>query len=385
MAAPAGIPVISALLDQVDAELARWRDRLAAASRNVSELSELPEYGAARIAASGTGRLATAARGLVATMDELWQGVLLIGAALDRAEQARRAGSRLWRGEEAAQQALAILQGPSITVDLSETPVLHRRLLAGPRASVTVSPDTLLQTMDAAFDRARESLGHITEAGTRAAGLRVRLAGAVARLPVQGRFGARLEAAALPDPLDQLDALDALAPQVDAALAAADRARAGLAVARLSLAGLQSAAAEALAVGAASQSVAAAALPGIDAAALPELAVWLDRIARTLELGHVEPCLVGLANWQGLFDRVQGESQALAEAARSTIARRDDLTAWLGALRAKHRARLKAPGGADPVLDALAAAARDSLAHSPTDLDSATRDLAAYGAALARH
>jgi len=88
-------------LEAVDAELERWRRQLAAASRNVSELSELPEFGAARAAALGIGRLADEARGLVATMDELWQGVLLIGGALDRAEQARR-GSRLWRGDEAA-------------------------------------------------------------------------------------------------------------------------------------------------------------------------------------------------------------------------------------------------------------------------------------------
>ena len=103
-------------LEAVDAELAQWRQRLAAASRNVSELSELPEYSAVRVLTEGAGRLAEEARGVKATMDELWQGVLLIGAALDRAEQARKGGSRLWRGDEAAAEAMAVLRGPSITV-----------------------------------------------------------------------------------------------------------------------------------------------------------------------------------------------------------------------------------------------------------------------------
>ena len=144
MATASRIPV-TASLDEVDTALAQWRVRLAAASRNVSELSELPEYAVARQAASGTGRLADEARGLVATMDELWQGVLLIGAVLDRAEQARAQASRIWRRDDAAAQAMALLRGPSITVDLQDTPVLHRRLLGGARDTATVPPRDLAQ------------------------------------------------------------------------------------------------------------------------------------------------------------------------------------------------------------------------------------------------
>ncbi len=88
----------AATLDQADAALAQWRERLAAASRNVVELSELPAYLALK-ARPQAGRTGEAAAALVATMDELWQGVLLIGAAIDRAAAARSSGSRLWRGE----------------------------------------------------------------------------------------------------------------------------------------------------------------------------------------------------------------------------------------------------------------------------------------------
>jgi hypothetical protein len=355
-------------LDEADAELARWRERLAAAGRNVSELSELPDYGLARAAARGTGRLAEEAR------------ALLIGAAIERAEEARRGGSRLWRGEEAAQQAMAILRGPSITVDLAETPVLHRRLLAGPRATATVSPGTLLETMDAAYDRARESLTRLATATRRADELQARLADAVARLVAPGELMARLAAAALPDPLDRLEALEALAPAVDAAVAVQGRAKSGLDAARSQLAAVQTAFAAAEQLAQTCRASVAVALPALDKAGLGDLAAWVDRLAAAASQGRAEACLVGLANWRLLHDRLAAECTALAGAARAAIARRDDLVARFGALRAKQRAR----GMADPALDGLAAAAKASLAQVPMELDDAARDVAAYGAALAR-
>jgi hypothetical protein len=365
-------------LDAVDAELASWRVRLAAASRNVSELSELPEFAVARAAAGGAGRVAEEARSLVATMDELWQGVLLLGAAIDRAEQARQAGSRRWRAEEVAQQVLAILNGLSITVDLTDTPVLHRRLLAGPRATVTVAPDTLLQTMDAAFDRARERLTRIAGATAQAASLRLRLAEAIASLPAPESLAARLDAAALPDPMDRLDALEALAAEVDAAAKAAGRARADLVPARQALLGLQDAANRAEMAAESCRAAITAPLPRLDESGLRELAAWLDRIGRTLEAGRPEACLVGLTNWQVMYDRINADIHALAAAAAGSLARRDELRARFGALQAKHRARA-AP---EPALGAMQAA-KAALAGVPADLDAAARALAAYEAALA--
>ena len=296
-------------LEAVDAELAAWRDRLAAASRNVSELSELPDYALARQAAAATGRVADEARGLVATMDELWQGVLLIGAALDRAEGARTRGSRLWRGPEAAAEAMAILHGPSVKVDLSDTPVLHRRLLAGPRATATVSPETLLQTMEVAFDRAREQLGRITEATTRADTLQACLAATVAGLPA-GPLPAQLAAAARPDPLDRLEALEALRPAIEAAAADFERGRAGLAAARSALAALADADAKARAQAERCRAAVTAGLPP-GTAALPELTAWLERLGQTLAAGRLQGCAIGLANWLTLHDRAVAETDAL--------------------------------------------------------------------------
>ncbi len=376
--------------DDVEAEFKAWRDRLAAASRNVSELSELPEYGAVRAIAAGAGRLAEEARGLVATMDELWQGVLLIGGALDRAERTRGGGGRLWRSDALGEDALQILRGPSITVDLAETPVLHRRLLGGPRTTAAVSPETLLRTMDAAFDRAREQLARITDTAAEAAALKARLAAVVGRLPATTGLAARLAAADAPiqadgqprDPLDRLDALQALAPVVDAAAQAFDKARSGVEAAQRAMTALRAEADRADAAAAASTAAVAARLPAADPGAPRELAAWLDRIGRTLAAGRTDATLLGLANWQALHERVAADVRSRGDAASAALARRDELRARLGALRAKHRARAD-PAAASPSLDERAAAARATLATTPLDLDQAARDLAAFEAALA--
>ncbi len=362
-------------LEAVDAALAAWRDRLAAASRNVAELSELPDYTVAKQAGHGHGRVADEARALAATMDELWQGVLLIGSALDRAEAARTRGSRLWRGEEAATEAMAILQGPSVQVDLSDTPVLHRRLLAGPRATATVSPEILLQTMEVAFDRARQQVERIAAATGRADALQARLAAAVATLP-PGPLIARLDAAARPDPLDRLDALEALRPAVEAKADDFARGRAGLAAARSALASLAQADAAARVEAERCRAAVATTLPPATTA-LPELTAWLGRLEQTLATGRLQACAIGLGNWLALHDRAAAETASLATLTTAALARRNELRARLGGLRAKHRAR------PDLQADPLAAAAKAAVEHDPVDLDSAAAALSAYQAALA--
>lgn len=370
-----GTPPVT--LDEVDALLRQWRARLAAASRNVSELSELPEYSVVRQAVSGTGRLATEARNLVATMDELWQGVLLIGGVLDRAEQERERAKRLWGGENAAAKSMELLRGPSITIDLQDTPVLHRRLLGGARDTATVPPEVLLVTMDAAFDRAREVLERVTSASAGAVTLRARVAAALADLP-DPSWAVRLAAADALDPLDRVDALETLVREADAAAKATTAARAGLASAWDALAQLEAAAARAEAAAEASRAAVDAPLPALDDTALRELAAWLDRLGRTLANGRPEACAVGLANWRALENRLAGETRVIEAATEAARARADELRGRLGALRAKHRARPSA------ALDVIEAAARTTFARTPLDLVTAARDLAAYEAALVR-
>ena len=375
MAAPARIPLTPPTLASVDAALAAWRERLAAASRNVSELSELPEYLGAKAAAPGPGRLAAEARALTATVDELWQGVLLIGATLDRAEAARGA-SRLWRGDEAAAEATAILDGPSITIDLAETPVLHRGLLAGARATAAVTPAGLLAIMTASFDKARAQLTAIAGAETRATQLAAQLTSELAAIDpaITQDWPARLAAAAQTgDALDRIAALTALRPEIAATAAAAT----ALAAAHRQLGQLGPAIAAATTAAAACRAAVTTPLPSLDPAAPAELAAWLARIAQTLAAGRTDAARIGLANWGALHDRTAAAAHALAERAAAALSRRDDLQARFRLLRAKSRAH---PTQAAAAPDAAAAAA---LAATPIDLEAAAAALRAYGAALA--
>jgi hypothetical protein len=364
---------------QVDAELTRWRERLATASRNVSELSELPEYAAVRTAAKGTGRLGEEARALIATMDELWRGVLLIGDVLERADQARHAGSRFWRGDDGAQKAMELLRGPSISVDLADTPVLHRRLLSGPRATAVVPPGTLLETMDAAFDRAREQLTRIAEADARAAALRSRLRATATGLTSAGDLIAELDATGGLDALDRLDAMEALAPRIDEARALADRAATEMAAAERNLAALNEAARVAEESARECAAAVTVVLPTLDEAAFRELAAWLDRIGHTLAEGRARAALVGLANWQALRERLAAEVGSRHAAALAALQRRDDLRA----LARVQIARQRAVAAGDPGLEALARRAREALDRTPIDLDGARQALATWQAALA--
>lgn len=316
---------------EVDAALAQWRERLAAASRNISELSELPSYAAARRLTDGTGRLADEARQLAATMDELWHGLLLIGATLDQAEQARRSAAWPRRPDQALARAMAILTGESITVDLADTPVLHRRLLAGPRATAVVSPQTLLQTMEAAFDSARERLIRITDTTGMIGRRRTELDGMLAHLPPL--FRDRLAAAEQADPLDTLDALTGLVPVFSEAVRMDDALR----VAERSLTDVRG------------------------TAAWAELADWLARLRATFTAGRVEGCRVGLCNWRVLRD----------------------CWADLAARYRARRAQQQATRPDVPALGALAEAAKAALTSLPIDTERAKRALAAYERALA--
>ena len=378
-------------LAQVDAAIAAWRDRLAAASRNVAELSELPEFMALKAAArSGAG--AGEAGRIVATVDELWQGVLLLGEALGRAEAARAAGARLWM-PGSLDAVMQVLDGPSIAVALGSSPVLHRRLLGQASDVARVSPAELLVTMEGAFDSARTLLARISTAAEAGAALRARLQAAVDGLAAENRpeaadLAARLASCPVSDPMAALDALEALRLAVDAASAAAAASRAGRAQAAQALAAARTRLAHLAELQAKAAQVLAQAAPLVSGSPLPgpagdaaELPGWLDRLARTLEAGRVEAFGVGLASWNALAARVAVGWQAVLDDVAVRLAQRDDLRGRFGALQAKHRARHP---GADPALDGIAAELRAALFGGPADLAAGRRLLAVYEAGLAR-
>jgi hypothetical protein len=376
-------------LAEADDALARWRERLAAASRNVVELSELPAFLALK-AQPGTGRTAEAARGLVATMDELWQGVLLIGGAIDRAAAARQGGSRLWGGEEAATEALAILEGESVEVATGDLPVLNRGLLAAPRASIRVTPQRLLEAMEQAFERAKTSIDSIARARETFDAARAELAAMVAALAAENWPGAaearaRLDAARqAADPLGAREAIEALRPTLlDATqrLAAADRE---LAAARAELAEIETLRQRLDETASACAAATDVSIAVPDGQQIQELAAWLDRLARTRRAGQLDALRVGLSRWRDLAARLRAEHESAIAAATATLGRRDELRGRFGALRAKQAARAAREGAPDMAAEAAARALQAMLFGAATKLREAERLMSDYEAALAR-
>lgn len=377
-----GGATLTPTLAGVDAALEGWRARVAAAGRNVAELSELPEFAALKAAArvrSGAGGGGGDAGRVVATVDELWQGVLLLNAMLTRAEAARAAAGRLWMpGEIGA--VVRILEGPSISVALGASPVLHRRLLGGATDTAVVSPGELLATMEGAFDTARTMLARIAGAAEAVGVLRAQLLAAVGgvagELPGRAaelavRVGARES-----DPVGTLDALEALRPAVDAACAGAATLRAARErLARLGVLrdGLEDA------MGRAGPLVAGL-VPPVPPGELAELPGWLDRLGRTLDTERTEAFTVGLASWSLLAERGTAFWQAALDGVVGALAVREELRGRFGALQAKHRARHPGP---DAALDGIAAELRAALAGA-SDLVAARRAMVAYEARLAR-
>ena len=397
---PAVPPSTSPTLAGVDQALAAWRTRLAAASRNVAELSELPEFITLKSAARSDPAGAPEAQRLVATVDELWQGVLLLGEAISRAEAARAAATRLWMPASLA-AVVQILDGPSIGIALGASPVLHRRLLGQAADTAWVSPNRLLETMEAAFDAARTSLARISTARDTQAALRASLSAAVDSLAGEGRpeaaaLAARLAGCNASDPLTALTQLEALRPDIDAATfsaaqasAARSRATQSLNQARARLTHLAEQAAQARQAASATAALVAGVVPAGPVAQAGELPGWLDRLQRTLEAGRTEAFLLGLGSWTVLADQVAAGWQDILDRSAASVALRDELRGRFGALQAKHRAReaharQDGPRQPDPALDAAAAALRAALFGGPADLPAARQRLSEYEAALAR-
>ena len=397
---PAAPPPKLTTLAGMDQALAAWRTRLAAASRNVAELSELPEFMTLKAAARAAPAGAPEAQRLVATVDELWQGVLLLGEAVGRAEAARAAATRRWM-PASLDAVVQILDGPSIGIALGASPVLHRRLLGQATDTAWVSPNRLLETMEAAFDGARTSLARISTARDTQAALRASLSAGVDSLagdgrPEAGALASRLAGCDAADPLTALTQLEVLRPDIDAATFAAAQARAArsratqaLGQARTRLTQLTEQGAQAGQAASAAAALVAGAVPAGPAAQAGELPGWLDRLQRTLEAGRTEAFMLGLGSWTVLADQVAAGWQDILDRSAASVGLRDELRGRFGALQAKHRARearalqagMRQP---DPALDAAASALRAALFGGPADLPTARQRLAEYEAALAR-
>jgi hypothetical protein len=388
-------------LKAVDVALGQWRDRLLKLSRNVSELTELPEYVALRNRFRGliepplSGRTAEETGKLVASGDELALSVSLLGMAIDRADAARSQASPLRFNQEAcARQAQAILDGDTIEVVLADVPVLDRDALGGAQDVARVSPMTLLGAIQGAYKAVSATLREVSGAEQRVAEMLKKASFEAAGMndaECTSRLG-ELEALAKRDPLgaaeeaekDVLPRLAAARTRALSAQAATQAMKTELDGARAELRALSLLARRAADAADACRSVVTdAQLPDPQTDQARELPGWLDRIADKLGSGNANAVRAGLASWRMLLASVTQAQQALEAAANAAVARREDMRGRYGALRAKHQV-LAARGGVEMGGDETAERIRTILFGKATPLLEAERLLAGYEAMLAR-
>ncbi|WP_237477245.1 hypothetical protein [Lichenibacterium dinghuense] len=361
-----------------------WRDRLAAAARNLADLNGSDDVRRlrARLAGEGAyeGATLAAARRVAAALDGLWADYLLVSRTVEEAAALAR---RPLFGQSRDGEAAALLDGASIRLPAVAVPLGARGLLDAAERSAAITPAAVLDAMVEGFEAARRGAAAIAAAAT-AGRLKLdalRAEPAAAEAPL----AARLDAAARALDRDPLAAAGLIAP-LAAALAArraevgaAGRRRAALADgldrAHADLAALR----DALRRRDGARRDAAGLLdlpPAVDGA--DDLAAWLDRLAAAGAAGQGDAALVGLERWSQGCAAARGAAEAEAESVAARLRERDDLRGRFRALRAK-AAALAAREPAAPHSSAVAAA----LDTRPFDAARARALLAAWEDGLA--
>jgi predicted nucleic acid-binding Zn-ribbon protein len=158
-------------LDEVDRDLADWRQKLTAASNNVMELIDSLTYrrlmGQVGIAVDLQGTTRDQVLPALSALNELWHSFALVSDVLDRSNAVRKGINKLFPSQEKMQEIDQLLNGPSVKLPSIKTPLAQRGLLTPAEISQTVTPQRLLEAMVTAFDTAKQVLLAVDEAWLR--------------------------------------------------------------------------------------------------------------------------------------------------------------------------------------------------------------------------
>ena len=397
--------------DTISAQLAAWQSRLASVGRNIGELNEHPAVLRMRARRCGapsffTGETASRVDETLAVLDELWKDYLLLTAMIDEADGLRQR-SRLFQSHDS--EIHDLLEGASITLPPTHTPLAERGLLTTAERSDKATPDELLAAMDEMFTIARDTVFAFDQAETALAPKFASVAGEARTLAARAKAsGGALSAEimALParveelgaelatDPLgagtkldDSAKALQDYGARLDAAAQARDVLGAALGVAREGWKELQEISRRARAAyedARAKIAEPSGLLRPTDTTIIVHFGAWLDAIEDTFKSGNWRAAKDGLDKWTLSRDtRLQAERRIYA-ANSALFAVRDELRGRLQGLRAKADAYAARGIRFDPTVTGLANEANSVLHGQPADLRRAAGLLRAYEAAINR-
>jgi hypothetical protein len=325
-----------------------------------------------------TGATAAALEAACAATEDVAATLLLVEAVVAQARRLQPRLRILGFGQE-IDDALALLEGPSIVLAVADLPLQERGLLGPASTTDAITPDAALARMAAGFKTASTAIAEIYAAWTEAGAARRRLLDEFDRLSADAPAALRAEILAFgdvaqTDPLaDHRATADRLAARLaalreTAAEAAARRAsvrqRLDAAAARLAALGpaLDAAAAQCRAA----EAVCIDALPSVPAIDAADLSAWLARLARRIDTADPMSVLAGLEAWTRPVAAAESGAAAARTAAQALLQRRDEARGRLMAVRRK--ARAVAGFGTDPDLQALADEAQRLLIGGRADV-----------------
>ena len=395
--------------DSIAEKLAGWQDRLARVSRNLGEIND--HSALLRIKARlrdrpdcYSGETAARIDNTLAALDELWKDYLLLNALLDQADGLRKQSGLFHTYDPEIDD---LLDGRSITLPATHTPLAERSLLTSAEHGDKASAEELLAAMEKIFTIAKDTVLAFdrieTQLAPRIAAIADEARALAARADAIGETGSaeiaavagRVEALSndlVADPLGagtkvqeasamlanwraRLDAAEQERAAVEAALGAARAAWQELRdVSRRSRAAYNESCTEIVDP--------AGLLRPTAAPIIAQFGAWLDGLDDTLRNGGWRAAKVGLDKWMVSRNTRLAAERRICAANQAPLADRDELRGRLKALRAK--ADVYAVRGLrfGPEVVRVADDANSALNAQPADLRKAAALVAAYEAAI---
>jgi hypothetical protein len=384
-------------LDEIDAELAHWKQGLSAAAQNLMDLNSLPTY--QRLAGSNgvekatlEGVTAERVYPALAAMGRLFQNFDDLQSTIDRANELRQRVS-MFGSDQTLREVEQLLRGKSVKLPPVAIPIEQRTLSTAIENVEWITPGDLMVAMARGFTAARDAVLAVGAAWER---LGMALDSSMTELAEYAaesqRWNANFPALARAegalegirnrvenDPLGASDEFETqVAPvlnQVRAALkklrTQRDQINAGLGSARGLMNRLSELHAESVACWNDRQSKVASgtepATPQEDAT-IAALREWLGRLEEKFQGGMLDPIAVGLEKWNKAANECVFQEGVALQANQAPLKERNELRGRLEALQAKARAL----GFAEHLeLIAIAAQARQLLFSRPTPMEKA--------------
>ncbi len=396
-------------LQQLDALLELWRQRMSAMAEALLALQAEPAY---RGVAGSAGAEASALEGVTAasvrevprTVHGLFQQFELMQARVAAAEKVRSGLPAFFGTETRLREAQQLLEGASIELrgnDAAEADELARGLAADTARTGRCSPEQMLVAMTASLAEVREAIEVVSRAWTEFAERCGAVEDELRRWRAQSVLpsaqlaealdaaGQRLERLRELQRTDPMGALRRLRSEVEPAVASiaqrvgrAEQLRRQLAVAQCQWQTLREVRKEALTARVEAAARVQAPRPlgePTPQAKLDGLGAWLERLQHKQAEGGAEAVAIGLRNWIGALDVCLEQDRRVLAAAQGQLAARAELRGRFEALRIKAR---RSTGGEAERVGRLQSEAEDLLGGRPMDSAAAVDAVARFEESL---